>query len=568
MKIRVNKKWLYALLTISGISLTTPPASIYAEDNAVKEETGYDDLGMINAIRMDEDEFVILDIGNHKKVGVHYQESKMKYCNKKDISLGVIISSNAEKENDIYDDVEYTKSIIRDNKLDLPVYLDINQIITNDNLNVENKTKLIKTYLEKCSANHIYVGIYGTDKNLCRVKEYCKIADYDAFLVMDSDEIKYDGVYHIYKDLEGNIRKTKDLSTVIETKDLNNADNFVDDSTCILEQVEDITDIALKYGMSVNELLDFNEIKKKDLKAGQAIRIPSLIAQKTNQQYKRLEEPLRGCDLSYAQGNSMNWEELNTNFEFIIAKCNRGLALDPCFENNAKNCNLNNIPMGAYCYNDYDTRNCEDINDFTEKQQAQANFTVEMLKNKKIEYPVYFDIEANVDLKDIFTSDYVKEMLDIWTNTILSAGYTPGLYCNKETFYFLQNCVDYDLADKLELWIAGGEQYSGEKYDIELNQVRPSSYLEDEQINPAMVQSTDSAVHAGAGNEKGHLDIDFSLIDYKDGMMEEQGENEIKDFERRDYKLYGYYALGVALMGTSTTVVVKLKKKKAKQKVR
>ena len=67
--------------------------------------------------------------------------------------------SNAKNEREIYDDVEYAKSICPP----MPVYLNIDDIITNDNLNNEMKTKIIRDFLDKCSANGMYVGMSGTD---------------------------------------------------------------------------------------------------------------------------------------------------------------------------------------------------------------------------------------------------------------------------------------------------------------------------------------------------------------------------------------------------------------------
>ena len=93
--------------------------------------------------------------------------------------------------------IQYYVEIVANYNIDFPVYLDINEIITNNDLNVEQKTKLITNFLEKCSANGMYVGIYGTDTNLCRVKNYCGISNYDAFLVMDKENIEYDGTNYV-----------------------------------------------------------------------------------------------------------------------------------------------------------------------------------------------------------------------------------------------------------------------------------------------------------------------------------------------------------------------------------
>ena len=132
-----------------------------------------------------DDDFILLDVGNHDDFGVLFQNSKMNYINKKDNALGIIINSDACDEESIYDDVEFVKGIVRDHDISFPVYLNIDSIITNDDLNIEMKTKIIKDFLEKCSANNIYVGLCGNDTNLCRVRKYCDITSYDAYLIQE-----------------------------------------------------------------------------------------------------------------------------------------------------------------------------------------------------------------------------------------------------------------------------------------------------------------------------------------------------------------------------------------------
>ena len=57
-------------------------------------------------------------------------------------------------------------------------------------------------------------------------------------------------------------------------------------------------------------------------------------------------------------------------------------------------------------------------------------------------------------------------MLKIWKEKIDESGYIPGLYCNQSAYKFIQSCVDYDLTDMFEVWLAGGEQYYGEDVTI------------------------------------------------------------------------------------------------------
>ena len=88
-----------------------------------------------------------------------------------------------------------------------------------------------------------------------------------------------------------------------------------------------------------------------------------------------------------------------------------------------------------------------------------------------------------------------------------------------------------------------------------------------------MAQSTDSCVGAGAGNSLGHLDIDFSMVDYTDGKKKDivkdnkgEGISEIKEFNRIDPRLGLDAALGLVL-GTEVFYCI-YRKKKSNTKVK
>lgn len=579
--LKVSKKFIACLLAgaiaIGGASfvLSNKPAT-----STVENRYGHNDFSIVrcldvDAFNIDDNDFAVLDVGDHDSVGVHFQDTKMTYCNEHDISLGIIVSSSANDEVSIYDDVEYVKGIVRDYDVDFPVYLNIDEIMTNDDLNVEMKTKIIKDFLEKCSSNNIYVGIYGTDINLCRVKKYCNITEYDAFLVMDKEEISYDGTYNVCKNLDGEIRANYDLAYTVNNKKLNSSDRFVNDGTYIIEADDELTDVALKFGLSVNELLEFNNLSKDDVVVGTSIRVPCLIDNSyssSEDRYEVLDEPIRGCDISYAQGKNINWDEMSENFEYVILKCSQGLNLDNCFEDNIKNCNIYDIPVGVYCYNGYSNNNCDDIADFTAKQNKQADFVLSNLKNKNIVYPVYFDIEApnGTDIRDYVTKEQVNVMLDIWSEKMSDSGYLPGLYFNQSGYRYIQSCVDYPLSDKFQVWIAGGDQYG--MYDIDFKDVEPSSVLYKEEYGVTMAQSTDGAINAGAGNSNGHLDINYSLIDYSNPQTSNEvtGYNyDIKDFNRMDLELIGLATLSTLALAGGTVLGVKtIKKAKSKEKTK
>lgn len=570
-KLKINKKKVSLLL--AGFILTgSIGGTVYhfmkedKDEVKVENEIGHENIFPGLNFSVDDQDFVVLDIGNHEDIGTYFQDMKMKYCNKNDISLGVVVTTDAKTESAIYDDVEYVKGILSKYQVDFPVYLDINSLMEEDSLNTEMKTKIAKDFLEKCASNDIYVGVYGTDTNLCRFKKYCNISSYDAFLVMDSDKIKYDGTYYVVKDLKGNIRASEDLAKIIKMNGNNNSDNFVQDGSYVVKKGDQLIDIALQSGMSENELLRFNDLRKKDISEGTVIRFPSLVAPTIpSGEFKTLNEPLVGADLSYAQGSNVDWNKMKENFQFLILKCSQGMELDTHFENNVKNSNLYGIPIGAYCYNAYNLTNTISIDDFRVREEQQADFVLNALKNKKIDYPVYLDVElpSGGNWSEFYNSEYIEVMLNTWEMKMRQSGYLPGLYFNQSGLDFLQSQVNYDLSERFELWVAGGDQYTGESKDIEFDDVVVSSVLS-ERPNVAIAQATDSAVNAGAGNGRGHLDINFSKKDYTAEIPLEIPEDEkfaIKEFER-----YPMTEIGVMSLATLGIVGVGIVRHKVKSK--
>lgn len=577
-RLKLSKRLLsmfLAMTIVGGIGVGTvqlaKKMSLSKDDpTKLENQIGHSDCGLIVDWSVDDEDFIIFDIGDHNRVETHFQDHKMTKCNEHDISFGVIISSDAENEADIYDDVEYAKSVVAKYDVDFPVYLNIDEIITNDDLNLEMKTKLIKNFLEKCTSNGMYVGVSGTDTNLVRMKEYCKITGYDAYVMMDEDTIKYDGAYNVYKDLNGNIQSRTNIAEITSTKKLNEKSGFANDGSYTFKEGDELTDIALQYGLSVNELLKFNSLSKDKVTPGVKLRIPSIIDTIIPTEvgdFKTLETPIRGADISYAQGTNINWDKMADNFEFLILRCSQGTDLDETFEENAKNCNLHDIPMGVYCYNAYTKNNTEDMDDFVKKQTKQADFVLDSLKNKKVEYPVYFDLEApnGVNLSSILTKEQVASMLEVWCTKMQQSGYIPGLYCNQSTFKYIQSCVDYKVADELQVWIAGGDQYYGETRDIDINDVVPSNVL-DKDYGATMAQSTDSAINSGAGNHLGHIDVNFSTVDYTDqDIVYENDLYDIKEFERTDGELLemfgGGATAGIAILAAGAIIGKKKKQK-------
>ena len=154
---------LLAGLIISGSAIGLSGCN--TKDNQSKYPDYVPGYSSVSAVKDNtDDSFVILDVGNHSR---QRKISEIKKGNEKDISLGLVISTDADSEVAIYDDVEYVRSLINNYDVNFPVYLNIEGIINNKSLNNEMKGKLISDFLGKCSANHIFVGVFGSDSTLC-----------------------------------------------------------------------------------------------------------------------------------------------------------------------------------------------------------------------------------------------------------------------------------------------------------------------------------------------------------------------------------------------------------------
>jgi len=585
VRINISKDWLLktgevlyklGLIGEAGvIALSMVGCSESQEKPTMSQNLiGYSDVSPIKG--MPEENFVILNIGNYKEIGVSFYHSKIKYCNKNDISLGIIIDSKAKCEMDIYNDVELAKGFIKDYTIDMPVYLNIDNIVENDSLSPEVKGELINNFLEKCSSNGMYVAVKGKDSNLVLLDKYTTVPlkEYDVYLVMDKQIISYKGSYTVLEDLEGNISAETNLSEVIKNKNLNSADSFVSDGAYIFKENDNIQEIAMRYGLSVDELLRFNNISKEDIATGTILRIPTTIntiVSNSENEFVTLTTPEIGIDISSYQGTDIDWEKVSSEIEFVILKVNEGNNVDKCFDINSRKCSEYNIPIGGYCFNAWLGYECENDTVFRECQIEQADKFLETVKNKNLEFPAYLDFELNpgIDVKDVLTNEQVKIMIDVWKEKMSSYGYIPGLYCSTSVYSELCSMYGADLSEHLEIWIAGGKQYIGDE---------SQNFAKDEIIVPDSdvftydgkeytadtKQVTNCGYGFGVGNSYGHVDVNFNYTDYT-GKSSENTENinfDIKRFTRLDPKRV-ILGVGVALgVGVTSYVAVKCKKKR------
>lgn len=156
----------------------------------------------------------------------------------------------------------------------------------------------------------------------------------------------------------------------------------------------------------------------------------------------------KGIDVSSWQGN-INWEEVKKNVDFAIIRCGYGndrlTQDDNKFEQNTKECERLNIPYGVYLYS-YATTIAE--------AESEVQHTLRLIKNKKLEYPVFLDVESDVQKK--LSNETLVNVVEHYCNKMEEAGYYVGIYANLDWFV---NRLNSNKLEKFDHWLA---QWSSE----------------------------------------------------------------------------------------------------------
>ena len=529
------------------------------------------------------EEIAILDMGNHKYTNLEKMESELKDYEKNNIPVGIIISSDAKDLCDINNDVQYVKQIFQDHKIDHAVYLNVNQIVSNHDIDNETKAKIIRDFLVNCSENGIYVGLYGSDSNLCCLKDISEgifdINKYDAFVIMDGPRISYTGPYNTFMDYNGNVHSAYDICEAVRANGLNDPDKFIDEAYYIIKDGDSKEQLEALFNMPMEDIIKYSGLTMDYFRPGVTLRVPrkSIVVEEEVPQvtvsdniYAKDEGLFVGIDVSSWQ-DIVDWDKLKTSVDFVIARTNQGTEIiDNMFETYAKGCEENDIPLGAYCFNNYWGN--LDYNEFIAKQRAQVSVTIGTLKDKKIDAPVYFDIEGGLD-ESTLPPEYVKAMLEIWYTEITKAGYKPGIYSGQYDMNYIYDCVGSEVFDKFDIWVAGG--YS---YDKELNtHFAKPSYDELTVLNREIkeklnvVQVTQYGKNVGAATDNGYVDLNFPKKSFKPTKQKV-----VQDLPTGAFSPKRFYSSlnvdddiagfgGIGLLGVGAAMIVDSKRRKTKE---
>lgn len=148
----------------------------------------------------------------------------------------------------------------------------------------------------------------------------------------------------------------------------------------------------------------------------------------------------------------IDWEKAKPKIAGAILRCGYGMDLekqdDSQFKRNADECTRLGIPFGVYLYS-YATT--------TERAKSEAAHVLRLIKDYKLSYPVYYDLE------EPGTEKGAVERAIVFGDIIEKAGYWCGVYANLNWW---RNYLPG--LERFTKWVAqyNSECYYEGKYDI------------------------------------------------------------------------------------------------------
>ena len=173
---------------------------------------------------------------------------------------------------------------------------------------------------------------------------------------------------------------------------------------------------------------------------------------------------------------------------------------------------LNDYDIGAdYHYNDYtNPLLCLAIQPTSAAgAKTDAENVAKWLKGKKLEYPVFFDVEddANHDYyPSTFSEERIMEIAHTFMTEMVNYGYYPGLYTNNKILYNTFN--DEKTLKLYDVWYA---RYPGEDTDVD---EYVDNYIDDYSSMYSMWQYLGDIEGLFNGAVSGACDLNYAFKDY------------------------------------------------------
>ena len=433
---------------------------------------GYDKKPII---KINQNNFYVFNISNATDLVcadayASFLDKKANDNTNSNVSYAVVLHTKACTLGEIYKDIDMIQAFLARHQVELPVYLSIDELMENKKLDTKQKEELVSAFIKKFDMSKGYLGISGKDSNLVKFNEYVMdITDYDTYVIQDSEEIKYTGSHNMIKYLDGSITASDWLANSIASKQLNKSENLVYSAIYTIQDNEDLNSVALKFGLSVNDLKKYNNIKFKTPKSGNKILIPNLyvtVDPKTNDRAFTYAVA-SGIDISLFQGIT-DWNVISKTSDFVILRASSACLSKDDASLAPKLVEVNNLnkPFGLYFCIEGNTVLATDA--FEARFRANiANFEAICNANginiNKDNIPLFIDFErfeANTDHLEIMRSA---------VRVANELGYSKvGLYANSSTTKRISQeyqSKGTSLANENTiLWLAGGPNYLTSSY--------------------------------------------------------------------------------------------------------
>lgn len=177
-----------------------------------------------------------------------------------------------------------------------------------------------------------------------------------------------------------------------------------------------------------------------------------------------------GIDVSKWNGDFDFSKAKSEGVKFAILRGAYACEKDVRFEDYYKACTALGLPVGVYHYS-----MAKDV----AEARAEANFLIQnVLKGKQFEYPIYMDVEDNV--QKALGKDKLTEIVTAYCDTLEKAGYYVGIYSSGS---FFGTYMHESKLERFDKWVAhwskqcsykgnyGMWQFGGETNVIRSNKV-------------------------------------------------------------------------------------------------
>ena len=157
---------------------------------------------------------------------------------------------------------------------------------------------------------------------------------------------------------------------------------------------------------------------------------------------------IMGIDVSKWNG-TIDWNQVKASgVNYVIIRCGyRGssagsLIVDPKYKANIEGATKAGLKVGVYFFS-------QAVDEVEAVQEA--SMVLDLVKNYKISYPIFLDVEASGGRADNISKATRTAVCKAFCQTIQNSGYTAGIYANKT---WLTSKIDTSQLGSYKIWLA------------------------------------------------------------------------------------------------------------------